>query len=70
MTVSNFMSKSFSYLDLGRGWHYVPPRGMTRKKYPGPDRAKFQNTVKLQNVYASKMYLNRVSYLITLIILK
>ena len=34
MTVSNFMSKSFSYLHLGRGWHYVPPQRHDQEKIP------------------------------------
>ena len=38
MTVPNFMSKAFSYQDLGSGRTMCPPWCMIRQKYPGSDR--------------------------------
>ena len=61
MTVSNFVSKAFSYQDLCRGVHYVPPPwGKIRQKYPGADRV---NNIKTENNELKKSRIkNRMFY--------
>ena len=58
MTVSNFISKAFSYKDLDKEGYYVPPSPPLPQKYPGADSYKENIPVRTVLGYQKKTVAN------------